>query len=181
MGSRPRWILSDLRLAESFAIHSRNHQRGLISDAELVNSLVSHFGVPDLHYGIKFALEQLPVPLRTVVATAIAEVRKDPLRVVPAGHGLESRKQFQNRIQEYCDLAAEFLATPRSGFVLKRPDPLLGHWLFLRESRTVLGSICKDANCDDERIELGVFCPLHHFVMLYGSDPPDDEIETRSR
>ena len=156
-------------------------ERELISDTELVEALFQNVARCESDIGIEQCVALVPKLHWQQIDSWMKVKRKEPclsdfLAIFHPTNPTElERQELNERIQHAFGIVANYLANP-TGIVEYEIDDLDGlrnQWFLFRQFESVIGEPCRSEQCDEDRIRNSVYCPVHHYEMVFGQSPPD--------
>ena len=142
--------------------------------------LLDHLAGCDSNFAAEQCAAQLPTQFHNELTQQITRWLSDKHPgelfvfdpIVPTDSELT---EMDKRVRKMGNASLDYLENP-TGIKDYQTDPMeipQTRWAALKQTETIDGQSCKTNNCENNRIKLGVFCPRHHFEMLYGSPPPN--------
>ena len=158
----------------------RLHARGVLTERELVDSLLIGALECDSSFGLGQCLAQSPPLLHaTILALCDRIEATDGQWLSDRSQKFQDCSQDERRLRQQTGLAAvrEAMAAPilDTEWTVDESDKWKLKWLQFKYLTTAPGERCRASNCIADRVLLGVFCPRHHFECLYGRDPENSE------
>jgi len=155
-------------------------RRGIATETEIVTSLFNQFHGCESDFAIEQCVAQLPEDLhREIQLQANIHGQKhhpgDLFVFHPDVPTADELLALDARVRHIFKVVFRYLANPTGNttYQIDENDLPRKRWLTVRHFDTISGTVCKTAKCNNERIESGVFCPAHHYEMLYGTPPPN--------
>ena len=163
--------------------------RGVISETEMVNALFDNFYGCQTDGGIEQCVAVIPERLWPQIEQKVADTlgRTHPGElfvyrpITPTPSELD---QLDDRVRHAMAVVVKYLKNPTGviEYEIDDPDGLRQRWFNFKDLDTVRGERCRKSDCNEDRIQFGVFCRAHHYEMIYGQPPPtqQDKAEKRS-
>lgn len=159
----------------------RAWERSGLTDEELVYELFRRVLHCETPAGIEQCVALMPPSLAPVIEQQIAEISAQTHPgewFVSAPHQPTAAEleQLDQRVREIFASILHALAHPVAvvEYPIDDPDGLRQNWFVFRFLETVPGEKYRHAECQAARVALGVFCPAHHFEMVYGQPVPTE-------
>lgn len=163
-----------LRISQKLPLYVR----GLITDVELINTVIEFLTYAKTDEGIQQTAARLPQAVLKPLSEFIAQIEsgKSPgiLFTIPPGQPTDEEREERNRrVRHIVGVLADFIKRP----VAEREIAGFPHdekAEFLFRLNTVAETTCKQEGCELSRVKYGVFCPEHHYEMLHQFDTPSE-------
>ncbi|MCE9545697.1 MAG: hypothetical protein K8T25_09295 [Planctomycetia bacterium] len=160
------------------AMHSSFHARGISTDSECAESVLSLAMQCESEFAVNQCVAQFPAAIFEALRSLCEKLAVDgpdgflePFFIGGETAGNERRRRLDIAMARIRQSARQPAIHP--DWAVSGMSELERHWLRVRHCRTVAGEPCKQPNCGADRVVHGVFCPRHHFEMLYGEAPPN--------
>lgn len=139
----------------------RLYDQGKISDRELINALFDGcWNQCESDFAIEQCIAGLPEELH---ASIQVQLRAREKRTAPASQ----------RGSHILQVIEGYLSNPTGKVPYEViDDRLIKAWASMKGSKTLADTKCRISNCANGRVEFGIYCPLHHFEMIYRQAPP---------
>ena len=172
-------------LAEAYAIQRIAklrifHERGTIDTGQAVTSMLHDLSLCESKFAAEQCVARFPDEFHGEIIRQIEHwMSKDhPGQLfvfAPTAHTDDELLELDSLVRLFGAAMLNYLENP-TGIQDFQTDPLelpRSKWLAIQKFQTVDEQCCKRENCRNFRINHGVFCPEHHYEMLYGNPPPN--------
>ena len=153
---------------------------GIITKSDVVTSILHNLSFCPTVFAAEQCVARLPQQfhdeLTRQLSSCLSNTHPGKLFVFqPIVPTHEELLELDNHVWTIGNAMLGYLDNP-TGQQEYKTDPLelpRTRWNSIQQYQTIDGQYCKHDNCGNCRIKLGVFCPKHHFEMLYSKPPPN--------
>ena len=148
----------------------RVFHRDLITDRELIAAFFNDMAFAHTDHAVEQVAARLPKNVYPILREFITRIQSEENpgnRFVLAPHQVTDAElgDLNDRVRHIAAVLADFVQSPVAAKeIVDLPFDAKSEFLFHLD--TVPGTSCRKDSCDLPRIELGVFCPEHHYEML---------------
>ena len=152
----------------------RVFHRDVITARELIAAFFNDLAFAQTDLTIEQAAARLPKSVHLILRECISEIQNEENpanRFVLAPHQLADSElgDRNDRVRHIASVLSGFVQCPVAAKeIVDLPYDAKTEFLFHLD--TVPGTSCRKDSCDLPCIELGVFCPEHHYEMLKNFD-----------